>query len=202
MKQSPWYAIRTVPGYQRMASPDERLPEKRRYESVIERNCRNEGFEVYMPSFFAETRHHRTNRIITKRFPLLVGYVFVDIPAMNFEDLRSVDGVMCILHGGRGTGPIKFQGEDIGQVMLGEMEMYYKYLAEREKQRKKRGDELRKGLRQIMPKGRAVRISMAEEAEKALDNLSTPVRGRVLGILNELNCLSAAPPVENFLKAV
>lgn len=51
MKRSRWYAIRVAPGYQRMAAVDERLPESRRMESIIERNCRKDGFDIFMPSF-------------------------------------------------------------------------------------------------------------------------------------------------------
>lgn len=84
MKRSRWYAIRVAPGYQRMAAVDERLPECRRRESIIERNCRKDGFDIFMPSFYTELRHHRTKQILQKRFPFLVGYAFVNLPRLNF----------------------------------------------------------------------------------------------------------------------
>ncbi|MEY9198627.1 hypothetical protein ABIA16_003743 [Sinorhizobium fredii] len=71
MKRSRWYAIRVAPGHQRMAAADGRLPESRRMESIIERNCRKDGVDIFMPSFHAELKHHRTNKIIQKR--LLAG---------------------------------------------------------------------------------------------------------------------------------
>ncbi len=78
-------------GYQRMAAADDRLPESRRMESIIERNCRKDGFDIFMPSFYRELRHHRTNPIIQKRFPFLVGYAFVNLPRLNFEELRRIE---------------------------------------------------------------------------------------------------------------
>ncbi len=72
MKRSRWYAIHVAPGYRRMAAVDERLPESRPTESIIERNCRKDGFDIFMPSFYTELRHHRTKQILQKRFP--VGY--------------------------------------------------------------------------------------------------------------------------------
>ncbi|MDX1070913.1 hypothetical protein GOL32_20455 [Sinorhizobium medicae] len=50
MKRSRWYPIRVAPGYKRM-------------ESIIERNCRKDGFDIFMPSFYTELRHHRTKQI-------------------------------------------------------------------------------------------------------------------------------------------
>jgi len=32
-------------------------------ESIIERNCRKDGFDIFMPSFYTELRHHRTKQI-------------------------------------------------------------------------------------------------------------------------------------------
>jgi hypothetical protein len=39
-----------------MAAADERLPEIRRMESTIERNCRKDGFDIFMPSFYTELK--------------------------------------------------------------------------------------------------------------------------------------------------
>lgn len=86
MRRSRWYAIRVAPGYQRMAAADDRLPESRQMESIVERNCRKDGFDIFMPSFYTELRHHRTKQIVQKRFPFLVGYAFVNLPRLNFEE--------------------------------------------------------------------------------------------------------------------
>lgn len=58
---SNWYAVRAKPGTQRMARPlpipaniteKERIEaDRRKGESILERQLRQEGIDVYMPSF-------------------------------------------------------------------------------------------------------------------------------------------------------
>ncbi len=90
-----WYAIRTAPGTQRSPSLTGDLPQQRRKDdcSIIERNLRNEGIDVFMPCIRRDVIHHRTRKWIDKRFPLLVGYVFVNLPKGNFGKVEGVDGV-------------------------------------------------------------------------------------------------------------
>lgn len=206
MKRSHWYAIRIVPGFQRMAAVDERLPEARRLESVVERNCREDGFDIFMPSFCEELRHHRTNKIIEKRFPFMVGYAFVNLPRLNFEELRRVEGVMCLLRGGTGNGPLQFPDATIEALYFAEHERKQAFLyaqhCRRENERLGRVKHLRGQLRQILPKGRAVRASMVDQAEKAIDSLSPQLKERVEKILSELNSLTADMEVENLKQAV
>jgi len=194
MIKSRWYAIRVKPGYQRMAARDERLPEHRHLETIIERNCRDGGFGIFMPSFRVETKHHRTNKIIEKRFPLLVGYAFVDLPRLNFEELRGVDGVMCLLKINRELGPIEFNASIIESLMFAEWEKRQAYLFERhvrqEHDRVNRVRHLRGQLRKIMPKGRGARLSMTLEADKAIESLNSATKERVLNILCELKQLT------------
>jgi hypothetical protein len=64
IKKSRWFAVRAVPGTQRMAKLINGMPEARQGESVIERNLRNEGIDVYMPSVRVMVRHQRTRRVI------------------------------------------------------------------------------------------------------------------------------------------
>jgi len=87
-------AIRVKPGYQRMAKAIEGCPEDRRGESIIERNLRNANIDVYMPAFWKELRKHRSRKLVERRMPLLVGYVFVRRdPRDGFDPVREVDGV-------------------------------------------------------------------------------------------------------------
>lgn len=91
-----WFAVKTVPGAQRSPSlteGDQRLLR----DSVVERNLRNEGFEVFIPSYRIEVRHHRNKRWIEKRFPTFIGHAFVNLPRMNFKDAEDVDGVGKLL---------------------------------------------------------------------------------------------------------
>lgn len=73
-KDATWYAVRIVPGAQKMASAIPNAPEHRVGETLLERECRNNGITIFMPSFWTVVRHQRTNKLIEKRFPLLVGY--------------------------------------------------------------------------------------------------------------------------------
>ncbi|WP_017272669.1 transcription termination/antitermination protein NusG, partial [Sinorhizobium meliloti] len=181
MNRSRWYAIRTAPGYQRMAAVDERLPENRRMESIIERNCRKDGFDIFMPSFYKELKHHRTNEIIQKRFPFLVGYAFVNLPRLNFEELRSVEGVVCFLRGAN-YGPLEFPDATIESLYFAEHERRQAFLYEqhcrKESWRQERVHHLRGQLRKILPKGRKARVSMVDQAEMAIDSLSPQIKER------------------------
>lgn len=195
-----WYAIRTSPGYQRMAATNPSLPDNRRGESAIERNMREKGIDIYMPSFWVETKHRRTNAIIERRFPLLVGYAFVLYDdAKGFDPIRAINGVMCILKMGREGAPVKFHEDDIGALKAAEFFTRQDYLYQQhcrnEDDRLGKVAELRKRLKTILPKGRAVRVSMTDQAVKAIETLQGPARERVLGILNELNALTSEPPL-------
>jgi hypothetical protein len=206
MKRSRWYAIRVAPGYQRMAAVDERLPESRRMESIIERNCRKDGFDIFMPSFYTELRHHRTKQILRKRFPFLVGYAFVNLPRLNFEELRRIDGVVCFLRGGAGYGPLEFPDGIIEDLYFAEHERRQAFLYEqhcrKENERHEQIQHLRGQLRKILPKGRKARVSMVDQAERAIDSLSPQIKERVQKIISELNVLTADIEVENLRKAV
>ncbi|ASP70343.1 hypothetical protein CDO28_01385 [Sinorhizobium meliloti] len=205
MMKSPWYAIRTAPGYQRMAAVDERLPESRRMESIIERNCRKDGFDIFMPSFYTELRHHRTKQILQKRFPFLVGYAFVNLPRLNFEELRRVDGVVCFLRGAN-YGPLEFPDATIEALYFAEHERRQAFLYEqhcrKENERHEQIQHLRGQLRKILPKGRKARVSMVDQAERAIDSLSPQIKERVQKIISELNALTGDVDVENLRQAV
>lgn len=195
-----WYAIRTIQGYQRMAAANPSLPDNRRGESAIERNMREKGIDIYMPSFWVETKHRRTNAIIERRFPLLVGYAFVLYDdSRGFDYIRAIDGVMCILKMGREGAPVKFHEDDIGALKAAEFFTRQDYLYQQhcrnEEERLGKVADLRKRLKTILPKGRAVRVSMTDQAEKAIETLQGPARERVMGILNELKALTSEPPI-------
>ncbi|RVK37691.1 transcription termination/antitermination NusG family protein [Sinorhizobium meliloti] len=205
MNRSRWYAIRVAPGYQRMAAVDERLPESRRMESIIERNCRKDGFDIFMPSFYTELRHPRTKKIIRRRFPFLVGYAFVDLPRLNFEELRRVDGVVCFLRGAN-YGPLEFPDGTIEALYFAEHERRQTFLYEQhcrnENDRHEQIQHLRGQLRKILPKGRKARASMVEQAERAIDSLSPQIKERVQKIISELNSLTGDADVANVKQAV
>jgi hypothetical protein len=168
MKKSRWYAIRVAPGYQRMAAADERLPESRQMESTIERNCRKDGFDIFMPSFYTELKHHRTNQIIQKRFPFLVGHAFVNLPRLNFEELRRVDRVMCFLRGAN-YGPLEFPDATIEFAEHERRQAFlYEQHCRKENERHEQIQHLRGQLRKVLPKpkGRKARVSMVDKRRR------------------------------------
>jgi len=200
MSRAAWYAIRTGIGAQRMAAANPALPDSRIGESIIERNMRDKGLDIFMPSFWVETKHRRTNSIIERRLPLLVGYAFVLYDdTKGFDYIRAVDGVMCILKMGREGAPVKFHEDAIGALKAAEFFSRQDYLfhqhCRNEEERLGKVSELRKRLKTILPKGRAVRVSMTDQAEKAIETLQGPAKDRVLGILNELKALTSEPPI-------
>lgn len=202
-----WYAVRAMPGTQRMAAATPRPIEQQRRigESIIERNIRNEGFDVYMPAFWRDIKHQRTNKIMAKRFPLLVGYVFVNIRESDFERVRRTDGVMCFLRPSPDLPPASFRDEVIGALMLADMEAKRGYDIEREEREKlakqHRRNALNRQLGLILPKGRRKKVSVRYAAEQAMNELSPAIRERVLLILKELEGLEGDGPLANLAMA-
>lgn len=190
-----WYAVRAVPGSQVPAKAIEGLPSYRQDESVLERQLRNEGIDVYMPSHRIVVKHHRTNKIIDRRLPLLVGYAFVHLPNHEFEKVRRVDSVMCMLAPSRTSGPVRFPEAIISKIMLAEFEdrLGQRFGRETviETERFMKAEGLRGQLKKILPKGRARTVNMREWADKVIDRMNPESKQRVLGIIKELDGLYA-----------
>ena len=194
-----WYAARVKPGYQRMAAHVEGRPEG---ELIIERNLRREGIEHYTPAYWNETVHHRKKVWLEKRYPLLVGYCFINLPEKgpSFEDVRGVDGIMCFLRGGRYYGPIEFPEGVVSELMMADFAARQNYLMEqhqrREEYRQQRVKALRSDLRRMLPKGRAIRVNMVDQANKIIEALPEKMRARVGSIIRELNGLTGEGELE------
>lgn len=190
-----WYAVRAMPGSQRVAKTIEGMPDNRKEESIIERQLRNEGIDVYMPTYRIEVKHHRTNEVIDRRLPLLVGYVFVHLPSLEFERVRGVESVMCMLAPSRTSGPVRFPESIISKLMLAEFDAKERLLHWRrtkaEGEKFTRAEGLRGQLKKILPKGRTRTINMREYADKVIGTLNDGARERVLGIIKELDSLYA-----------
>ena len=81
-----WYVARTTPSAQR---PQRMNPR----ESSVERALSDNGFICYMPAEFKAIRARRhTGRHELRRFPLLVGYVFVH-GVTDWPRLCETDGI-------------------------------------------------------------------------------------------------------------
>ncbi|MGF6157788.1 transcription antitermination factor NusG [Ensifer sp. KUDG1] len=202
-KQTSWYAVRAVPGSQRMATvlepandeteADKKARDRRKGESILERNLRNEGIDVYMPSFWDITQHQRTNKMIERRFPLLVGYAFVNIEQSDFERVRNIDGVLSFVRPSFDRGPIVFRDTDIGSLMFADFQQRQQWERQREERltlsHAHRRNTLNKRLGLIFPKGRRKKVPLRMLAEAAIDELAPASRQHVLSILNELRAM-------------
>lgn len=197
LREDRWYAVRTKPGSQRMAKAVDDAPPHRIGESIIERNLRTEGVSVYMPAFWFQVKHHRTNKLVERRLPLLVGYAFVHLPRLEFEKVRDIEGVMCFLQTNRDSGPLQFAAEDIGALMLAEDQARLKTKMKLEDGRRRRRGELNTELKRFLPnKGRGIRLNMRDQAATAIHSMPDAVKVRVLGIIKELDALDAENPVD------
>lgn len=200
-----WYAVRTKPGAQSMARqlPDP-LPH-RRGESLIERNLREAGIDVYMPAFWREQRAHRSRKIRERRFPLLVGYVFIRRdPSRGFAAVRDVDGVLDVVTNGR--APADLSEEDIQFLM---MEMFHRHQDYRlhrqhkiETARFKRRQNLHGELGRLLPRGRSRTVSLRSHADACIQMLPDRVRDRVLGIMSALDAVEDDKALDEYREAV
>ncbi|MDG4675852.1 hypothetical protein P9A16_32650 [Shinella sp. 838] len=211
---SNWYAVRAKPGTQRMARPlpipaniteKERIEaDRRKGESILERQLRQEGIDVYMPSFWIRTKHHRTNKLIERRLPFLVGYAFVHLPDFEFERVRGVEAVMCMLAPTRNAGPVQFPQNMIAQFMVDEFEteqaQRLQEWSDIERKRFIKANNLRGQLKKALPKGRHPKTSLREYADQVLERLGEVMRARVLVITAQLDALEAAETLEEIEK--
>ncbi|MBB3453914.1 transcription antitermination factor NusG [Rhizobium sp. BK313] len=200
-----WYCIRTAPGAQRNAKAPEGTPGL--LECVIERNLRNEGFRVFMPTVHYEVRHSRTKKWVERRFPLLVGYAFVDMFGKQFEDVRRVEGVMCFLRRSVSSGPYMMPERDISALIAIEEEnraLIHKRRAEREaRDRRALHQTTRKDREQILPKDTIATICGKSPFSGLVARVIGPSsRGKVKAVIETLDSmLELDIPLEN-LEAV
>lgn len=211
---SNWYAVRAKPGTQRMARPlpiaanstdeEKAAAERRKGESILERQLRQEGIDVFMPSHWNWTRHHRTNKLIAKRFPFLIGYAFVHLPKLEFEKVRKVEAVMCMLAPTRNSGPVVFPETLISELMVIEFKAAesrrIQEWSDLERVRFNKANKLRGQLKKILPKGRHAKTPLREYADMSIEKLNEIVRSRVLSITAQLDALEAAETLDQIEK--
>lgn len=202
-----WYAIRTRPGAQRVAAEDVSVPvtERVKFQYIIERQCAKRGYECLTPSFWTVVKHARTHKILTKRFPFLTGYTFVNVPDRNFERLRNeVAGVLYIVRDM--NGPIEFPSYIIDKLRADDWQERRAFergvFVADEKSRVAEINKLRGSLRRIVPKGRAVRFNIEAQAEMAIERLPPRARERVRAIQARLKQLEAQPALAEMAEAV
>jgi transcription antitermination factor NusG len=149
-----WYAIKARPGTQRRASPRIGEAADRKGEFIIERSLRDAGFDVFMPAFRRDIKHHRTKELQERRFAMLVGYCFVDLPSRDFYSLARVDGVTAIM--GAAGRPFPIPRWHIDDLLGAEAEADAKLEWERNRRRKRNKAELKEEY-----EGKVVTISPA-----------------------------------------
>ncbi|ANL34096.1 transcription termination/antitermination NusG family protein [Rhizobium phaseoli] len=172
-----WYAVKAAPGAQRC--PSMRDGHDRKGESIVERNLRNEGFEAFMPSYRIEVRHHRQGHWIERRFPIFVGYLFVNIGPHDYRAVESVDGVSKILRYSKRFAekpmPFEFAQETIDRLRYIEWEQEQNFLVARA--RRQREEELSReqpGRRGKSPNRRIRRAQFTELGGGLSSSLQTP----------------------------
>ncbi|NSX87639.1 hypothetical protein G6L86_18710 [Agrobacterium tumefaciens] len=192
-KDATWYAVRIVPGAQKMARAIPNAPEHRVGETLLERECRNNGITIFMPSFWTVVRHQRTNKLIEKRFPLLVGYAFVRIDDKGFGAVRDLNTVSYFLRGGGRYGLASFPDETLVELYLAEMDAKEQHSTMKRtgeaEVRKERRSILGRQLGSIFPKGRRKKVPIRMMAAAAMNSLTPKAKERCAAILEELENL-------------
>lgn len=210
-----WYAVRVSRDAQRMAKTipvpaeasdrDHAEAERRKGETIVERQLRQQGVDVYMPAFWEEIRAHRGHKLRERRLPLLVGYAFIRLgPGAGFGVLDEVDGVIDVVSV-RQT-PVPMAEQDIQFLML---QMFDREQARKfrkaevvEEARFKRRQTLNADLGRHLPKGRGRTVSLRVYAEACIEALPEAARERVLGIISELDGLEKDSSLDGFREAV
>lgn len=192
-KDATWYAVRIVPGAQKMARAISDAPEHRVGETLLERECRNNGITIFMPSFWTVVRHQRTNKLIEKRFPLLVGYAFVKIDDKGFGTVRDLNTVSYFLRGGGRYGLASFPDETLMELYLAELDAKEQHSTMKRTGeadvRKERRSILGRQLGSIFPKGRRKKVPIRMMAAAAMNGLPPKAKQRCMSILEELENL-------------
>lgn len=201
-----WYAVRVSPGFQRMAAKRHDAPEHRIGESIIERNLRDAGIDVYMPAFWNETRIRRSRRIRQRRYPLFVGYAFIHHdPGKGFKSIENVDGVGEIVTSCSDGPPTEFRENDLREIMVQMFNDFLQYRYSRfvriEEERAKQTARLSSTLGRML-KGRTRTISLKEHAEACMARLPSATRKNVQGIVALLDRLQDEDGVEEFREPV
>lgn len=110
MTQSTWHVIRIL---------GEALRPHKIYthSTTVERSLHDAGISFYIPFARKTIVHHRTKKKIEMRFPLMLGYGFVQ-DVTNFEALRECKGVLDVIKSaGR---PVPIRAEVVSQVRVEE----------------------------------------------------------------------------------
>lgn len=151
-----WYVAKLKPGAGREAQSRIGTPPHRHGENVAEQSIRDIGFDCYFPRMRREIVHHRTRQKITRRFPLLHGYIFISIPDGRFGVIHGLDGVGSFL--GMDGDPFPIPASVIERMMADEADMKFDDTTEARIHRGEVAKTVRGQLRRQFRKGSTVRV--------------------------------------------
>ncbi|KQS84139.1 transcription termination/antitermination NusG family protein [Rhizobium sp. Leaf386] len=200
-----WYVVRVAPGAQKVAAKVHDAPEYRVAETIVERNLREKGVDVYMPAFWQEKRLHRGGKLRSRRLPFLVGYAFIRRnPALGFEAIRKIEGVIDVVS--FAERPMVISEEDVRFLMITMFDRHQSFLFQKaqniEEARFKRRQKLNADLGRHLPKGRGRTVSLRTYANECMGNLPKAARKRVLGIISAIDGLEDDAALDEFRKSV
>jgi transcription antitermination factor NusG len=126
-------------------------------ESKASDNVRLAGFDVYYPRQRYEKKHRRTNLYTTHERPLMIGYIFVGMPAeaeqRHFGFIRACEGVERFLD--YQGAPIRLRAADVQEIYLAEVDMKFD---DTRAARKHRGE----GINDEFPRGARIFVKEME----------------------------------------
>src|SRR5690606_24263204 len=135
----PWYVARLKPNASRVAPERVGSPLWRQDETMAERSLRDAGFDCYFPRMRNEKRHHRTQEVIVKTYPLFVGYLFVDAYAVGRARAADCDVVAEILGERLDGRPWPVPARMVRSFMEAERELEFAYTSEARRKRMEEG---------------------------------------------------------------
>lgn len=153
-----WYVVRTAPGTSRQATPRPNLPIERQTESMAERAVRDAGLIAYTPTMRKDIVHHRTKKLITRKFPLMAGYMFAGFPARpNFMRLATLREIQSIL--GADGHPWQIPSREIERFQQAEADMAFDDTREARIRRREVGHTARLTMQMQYPPGTTITLN-------------------------------------------
>lgn len=161
-----WYAIQTSPGAFRQTTSQTVQPGPRggrhvvcttNMETAIEAEMVRAGISFYIPFEPRQIVHHRTKKLLERRFPILPGYAFVE-DVEDWPALEALQTVSAIL-GGMDGRPISIPDADIAKLRKVEELALVAYGEEKQRIAEARKRLTRKRASGMFPKGARVEVS-------------------------------------------
>lgn len=160
-----WYAVQTAPGAFRQTKTraieigprgGSKVHTFRRMETEIEADLSRAGIGFYIPFEQRQIVHHRTKKLLDRRFPLLPGYAFVE-DVTDWPALEALPTVAAILGDMEGR-PERVLNAEIGKIKDAEAMAADAYQREKERIAEARKKLTRKRAARMFPAGSTVEV--------------------------------------------